>query len=132
MDFEQTTPVTRVKTGGKTPADNPFKDAIATIALKTYEDGPAKGKPIALSFVQAHENADAVKTDRNRIRRQTSDAGKANKPAVTVYVDFADNNTVARDGKSTVTKYASKVTFWTVTRQTRKAKDKTPAAPVSK
>lgn len=136
MDFEQTTPVTRVKTGGKTPADNPFKKAVADIALKVYtpENAPtpaAIGKPIALSFVQTHEDEAAVKTDRNRVRRQTSDAGKFNDPRVTVYVDFADANTEEGSGKSKVTHYASKVTFWTVTRQTRKAKDKSPAAPVS-
>lgn len=123
MDFEQTTPVKRAKSGGKTAAVNPFATAVAGIALKTYTEGEHKGKPIALKYVERHKDEAAVKTDRNKIRRQTAEAAKNNTPRVTVYVDFTDNNTVVK-GKPT--EYASTVTFWTVTRQERARK--APAA----
>lgn len=128
MDFEQTAPVKRTKSGGKTAAENPFTKAVADIALKTYTEGEHKGKPIALKYVERHKDEAAVKTDRNRIRRQTSDAGEKNDPQVTVNTDFQDANAVFKEKGKERTEYASLVTFWTIPRTKRASKKTTPAA----
>lgn len=131
MDFQESAPVKRAKTGGKAAAVNPFTTVISEIALQVY---PAEhkwaGLPVSRTYIEKHANAAAVKTDRNRISRQTSVAGGKNDPPVTVNLDFDDANTEVKKGKETVTEYATRVTFWTVKRQNRPRK--ATATPVSK
>jgi hypothetical protein len=87
--------------GGRNKDPNPYADVVASIALKRND----KNKPVAKKFVLTSENADAVKTDIARARRQLAEAGKANDPAVTVQVREAEV-----DGQPLQTL----ITFWTI------------------
>lgn len=112
FDFQDAEPVAVTGTGRKA-APNPFTDVIASIAMKTGENG----KPLAKAFV-AEALPDDRATAEGRIRRQMGEAGAANDPAVTVRLHIED---IPQTGKgaaaSKVEKF--KVTFWTVKRQTR-------------
>jgi hypothetical protein len=132
MNFEDATYVAPKGGPGKTADPNPYTDVIKLIALKQDD----KGKPIAKKFTISHAaTPDARKQAVNKAKRQLSNAGKGNYPAVTVpsvevpvklpikgkKFDENDPTTYTESDSQT------QVTFWTVPRQVRTRK---PVAPV--
>jgi hypothetical protein len=106
---------------GRTAEPNPFTEVIKAIALVKDKEG----KPVAKSFTVTHEGTEeARKSAIAKVKRQTSEAGKKNTPAVTVYVS---GTPVQVKGKDSATD--TLITFWTVDRQSRprKPKDAAPA-----
>ncbi len=116
--FEDAEPVAVTGTGRKAEP-NPFTEVIAAIAMQTDEK---TGKPVAKRFVQEAMPNDR-KTAENRIKRQMSEAGAANKPPVTVRVDVQDLPTTSK-AKDAAQRF--QVTFWTVRRQERPRTASTP------
>jgi membrane-bound ClpP family serine protease len=112
FDFADASPVKRASSGGRKADPNPFATVIGEIALKTNDNGP-----IARSFVVKHDARDAENSDAktviNRIRRQLSDAGRANTPACSVNVDDTPKKVGAK-GKETDSTTETVITFWTV------------------
>lgn len=126
--FEDAAPVKRPFSGGRQAAPNPYAGIIAQIALKTDDNGDA----VAKAFTLSHEDKDAVATDRNRVTRQLSQAGRNNDPKVTVRSTFTDANESVqlKPGLPKVTVYKTRVTFWTVKPYaSKKSDDVTPATP---
>ncbi len=107
-NFEKAEPVVVVG-GGSKKADNPFTEAVASIAWKTDD---TTGKPLALSFTEEHDAESAGKV-RDQVRRRMRDAGLALETPGTVRTAFTPMND--KNGKVT----GSKVTFWVVKLQER-------------
>jgi adenine-specific DNA methylase len=119
MDFIEAEYVAPAGGPGRSKAENPFTDVIADIALKLDPNG----KPLARALVFEHEDRSAEDSNFKRLvngfKRQLSDAGANNDPQVTVMsVITPVANPVNK--KESATK--SKLTFWTVKRQTRTKK----------
>lgn len=119
LTFTDDIPVTRQKTGGKDSAPNPYDTVVQNIRLAVYteETTPnpdAIGKPVTKSHIVTHENEDTIATDRGRISRQLTAAGKTHN--VTVRRDLSDANELITTGakKGEVKTYRTKVVFWTV------------------
>lgn len=107
IKFTPAEPV-KSKGAGRKPAENPFTEIIAEIALK--ESKPSV--PVAMSFTQEFDGTDEGYSKLvEKIRYQTSKAGADNLPPVTVRVAHK------REGKK------AEFTIWTKARETRKRKD---------
>lgn len=126
LTFNEAEPITE-SSAGRAKEPNPYTEVIAEIAGKVNEKTK---KPIAKSFTLTHtqdSNASAEVSAANRkravdkVKRQTSDAGAALTPPVTVKVKDIDLKTGAK-GKETVSTTACTVVFWTVPRQVRTRK----------
>jgi len=111
-NFEKSVPVTMTGVGAK-KMDNPFTDAVKSIAWKNDE---ATGKPLALSFVEEHDGGEESVTLINRIKRMLQEAGAALETPGTVRRHVE----TVKDGKGKVT--GSRITFWVVKLQERPRK----------
>jgi hypothetical protein len=129
FEFQDAEPI-KVQGTGRKAEPNPFTEVIAAIALKTkVVDG--KVVPVAKAFTLTHEGTEeARKTAIARTKRQLSDAGAANDPAVTVPSTPAPVK-VGPKGKEKDSATETVVTFWTVKRQTRPRKTVTDGAPAT-
>lgn len=119
MDFIEAEYVAPAGGPGRTKGPNPFTDVIAAIALQKDD----KDKPVARAFTFEHTDRNAEDSNLRKLvsgyKRQLSEAGADNDPAVTV-MSVVNPVTVTVKGKPQESAIASKLTFWTVPRQTRK------------
>lgn len=116
LEFADAEPIQSAGPGRKA-GPNPYSDIIASIALKTKEDGKT---PIAKAFTATHE-ADGREKAVDAIRRKMSAAGDANDPKVTVKV-VGTPVMKGPKGRQTESNTETLVTFWTVTKQSRPRK----------
>lgn len=120
MSFEFTDAVpVKIVGAGRKPADNPFLAVVQEIAHKTQN---VDGKDVAVAKRAPVKHAgtdEAFKAEKNRIRRQLTDAGAAAKPPCSVAMNFTPR-----------TKTESLLTIWTgpVITRTRKPKTDTSKA----
>lgn len=102
--FAKAEPVT-IKGTGRKSHDNPFTDAVASIAWK---NDPKTKKPLALAFFEEHDGQEkTISALKSKIRRLMREAGSALETPGTVRTNFDDRE----DG--------THVTFWVVKLQER-------------
>ena len=117
MDFIEAEYVAPAGGPGRTKLPNPFTEVIAAIALKK----DANDKPVARAFTFTHEaDGSDFKKIVSGYKRQLSDAGADNDPQVTVMSVVQPVIVKAKGKPDSESATESKLTFWTVTRQTRK------------
>jgi hypothetical protein len=114
LEFADTKPIKGAGGPGRTAEENPFREIIAAIALRQDSDGD----PIAKAFRLTHEAGQRDKAV-NRVKRQLSDAGKDNDPAVTVRVSATPVEVKKRGQEPTESQEETTITFWTIARQFR-------------